>query len=66
LWWGLISYVLAGNWTFVFSATVEGFQGSAEAGKVFWYITYLAVGSPVLVSLLLVIAFRPKRSDIID
>jgi small-conductance mechanosensitive channel len=40
--WGLVSYVLAGNWTFSFSNT-DRFKGSEQAFSVFRYYTAIII-----------------------
>lgn len=52
LLWGLVSYGLAGNWSFNFKRQVA-FRGSARAGVLFWYMNYfLAIVPIMLVSFL--------------
>ena len=41
--WGLLSYILAGNWTFNFSNASPGFQGSIQASLIFIRYTYFLV-----------------------
>jgi hypothetical protein len=46
--WGLVSYALAGNWSFSFSGAAAGFRGSPAASVYFWYYTYAVAGLPLL------------------
>lgn len=46
--WGLVSYALAGNWSFSFSGQATGFRGSPAASVYFWYYTYAVAGLPLL------------------
>lgn len=45
--WGLVSYLLAGNWAFIFSEHA-GFQGSENAFKIFIYYTGILISLPLL------------------
>lgn len=46
--WGLVSFALAGNWSFRFRGDAPSFQGSAEASVYFWYYTFAVAGLPLL------------------
>ncbi len=50
--WGVVSFLLAGNWTYTFSNT-EKFRGGEQASSVFIYYT----GILISLTLLLFIAF---------
>ena len=50
--WGLVSYLLAGNWAYTFSNS-DGFRGSEQAFSVFIYYTALVIS----LTLLLLIIF---------
>jgi glucan phosphoethanolaminetransferase (alkaline phosphatase superfamily) len=54
LLWGLIGFLFAGNWAFVFQNHDE-FRGSIEASRYFWIFTASLVLLPVL--LLLTVLF---------
>lgn len=58
LCWGLLSYGLAGNWHYTFTSMSAGFRGSVEAGKIFWYMTYLTIGAPAIISMIYFLALR--------
>lgn len=45
LLWGLISYGLAGNWSFSFKGQ-EAYIGSARAGRLFWNFNYILAAAP--------------------
>ncbi|MDJ0916342.1 MAG: hypothetical protein QNJ05_01175 [Woeseiaceae bacterium] len=47
--WGLVSYLLADNWSFNFGANSEGFRGSSAAGRVFWFYSLLVLSAPLLI-----------------
>jgi hypothetical protein len=46
--WGLVSYLLAADWHFNFSARAEGFRGSDAAAHWFWRYSFLVAGLPVV------------------
>jgi hypothetical protein len=48
--WGLVSYLLAGNWSFSFGGS-EKFQGSHEAFAVFTFYTAILVSLSLLIIL---------------
>ena len=48
--WGLISYTLAGNWSYSFGKS-SSFSGSDMASNIFWYLNYAIVGLPVAILL---------------
>ncbi len=50
--WGLISYGLAGTWSYNFGPK-SSFVGSVEAGVVFWTFTKVIVAIPIVLLLLL-------------
>lgn len=45
--WGFISYSLSGKWNFTFRGDSPTFQGSAEAGELFWIITEALLILPI-------------------
>ena len=45
--WGVVSYLLAGNWSFTFRLT-DAFRGSTEASYYFWGYTMMLVMLPLL------------------
>lgn len=45
--WGLVSYLLAGNWAFTFSKST-GFKGSEQAFTVFLYFTAILISLSLL------------------
>lgn len=47
LMWGIISFSLAGNWSFNFNNT-SGFIGSYQASLWFWRVSYLLIFLPLL------------------
>jgi hypothetical protein len=49
--WGIIGFLLAGNWAFTFQ-NHEEFRGSIEASKYFWTFTAALVFIPVLLILI--------------
>lgn len=49
--WGFISYGLSGRWNFTFRGDSPTYVGSAQAGEIFWNLTYTLVALPVLVVL---------------
>lgn len=49
--WGLIGFLLAGNWAFIFQNHDE-FTGSIEASRLFWIYTASLVLIPVLLILI--------------
>ncbi len=55
IWWGLISYGLAGNWEFNFSSMSEGFQGSPKASQLFWYYSWITPLVPVVLLFVIVV-----------
>lgn len=57
IFWGVLSYGLSGNWSFVFSQNATGFIGSPEAAAFFLYIS-MAAGLLPLVILLLYLIYR--------
>lgn len=52
--WGIISFILSGNWSFNFASN-EGFTGSMEASNTFWRITYLLIIIPLVSVIILTI-----------
>lgn len=44
--WGIISFALAGTWSFNFSSDATGFVGSDRAGILFWQWTTVVVTMP--------------------
>lgn len=60
LFWGLVSYLLAGNWSYNFKTSDE-FVGSNEAYEVFRYYTLLVVGLPFLLALFYALISLQKR-----
>lgn len=61
LLWGLIGFVFAGNWAFVFQNHDE-FRGGIEASRYFWIFTASLVLLPVLLFLILLLLLLIKRS----
>jgi hypothetical protein len=41
--WGILAFLLSGNWAFTFDSSATGFSGSGKASWLFWKITYLIV-----------------------
>lgn len=41
--WGIVAYILSGNWSYTFKGNGDGFSGSNLAAKLFWRITYFTV-----------------------
>ncbi|TRX66101.1 hypothetical protein [Carboxylicivirga sp. M1479] len=50
--WGVLSYLLAGNWNFTFDGSAIGFRGSDEAFT--WFVRYssFTLSFPVVVSVI--------------
>lgn len=61
--WGLIGYLLAGNWAFTFQNHDE-FRGSIEASRYFWICTASLVLLPILLFLIFWIPLMIKKSFI--
>ncbi|KGE85773.1 hypothetical protein [Phaeodactylibacter xiamenensis] len=55
LLWGVLSYGLAGNWSFVFNQQEASFVGGAEAASYFLYLSAATAGIPLLILLLYLI-----------
>lgn len=49
--WGMICYLLSGNWAFNFS-NIQEFQGGQTAMKIFWIFTYSVASIPILILLI--------------
>ena len=47
--WGLVSYLLAANWSYSFSGAASGFRGSTAASVGFWGYSVFAGAAPLLV-----------------
>ena len=58
--WGLVSFGLAGNWAFNFSASSESFRGSGLAGEIFRIYTVSIIAITLLWSLLLLVLSRAR------
>ncbi|MBN2861586.1 MAG: DUF1705 domain-containing protein [Bacteroidales bacterium] len=60
LLWGLIGFLFAGNWAFVFQNHDE-FRGSIEASRYFWIFTASLVLLPVLLILTVLFMLLLKK-----
>ena len=58
--WGFVSFGLAGNWMFNFSASSDSFRGSALAGEIFWIYTISIVAITLLWSMVLLVVSRVR------
>lgn len=54
LFWGLVSYLLAGNWAFTFTSST-GFKGGEKAYTVFLYYTAILISLSLLFLISLII-----------
>ncbi len=45
--WGIVSFLLAGNWSYSFTSSATGFRGSTRAAPYFFDLTYATAGLPI-------------------
>lgn len=61
--WGIISYQLSGKWNFTFSGSSPTFVGSDEASEVFWLLSKITAGLPIVIFLVFIVhAWITKRN----